>query len=314
MEAEFVDRGRQTRLRLHSVESDGTPRNFFDTTVRAHVTRNRLVSRAPGRGGAGRLRDRSGRSRPAPTRCASTRPSPARRRWADRGARRANAGRVPLAGHQPAAAGRAAWRDRRSGTLGETAALDAWAHTLGTTTAARDLWPWLLLLALLLWPLDVAIRRVSIGRRDVVAGRAWIGERWHGWRGPAKRTAPLGGMLAAKERASGSAARGALLRRGGVSEEAPLPVPRRLPRRLRRRPGPQQRQLLPGLPHAPRPLPPPRLRHRLLRPRLPRPHRRPPAPPTPSPVSAKPSSAPAASHAGQAWPSVACWFASFHVS
>ncbi len=32
---------------------------------------------------------------------------------------------------------------------------DAWKHDLGTTTAATDMLPWLLLLALLLWPLDV---------------------------------------------------------------------------------------------------------------------------------------------------------------
>ena len=33
MEAEFVTDGDQTKLRLHSVETDGTPRNFYDTTV-----------------------------------------------------------------------------------------------------------------------------------------------------------------------------------------------------------------------------------------------------------------------------------------
>jgi hypothetical protein len=33
MEAEFITEGDQTKLRLRSVETDGTPRNFYDTTV-----------------------------------------------------------------------------------------------------------------------------------------------------------------------------------------------------------------------------------------------------------------------------------------
>ena len=44
------------------------------------------------------------------------------------------------------------------------------SHDLGTTTAATDLLPWLLLLALLLWPLDVAVRRVSRLARRPCAG------------------------------------------------------------------------------------------------------------------------------------------------
>ena len=34
MEAQLVTEGDQTRLRLRSVETDGSPRNFYDTTVR----------------------------------------------------------------------------------------------------------------------------------------------------------------------------------------------------------------------------------------------------------------------------------------
>src|SRR4029079_800925 len=51
-------------------------------------------------------------------------------------------------------------------------AQQVWLHDLAATTASRDLWPLLLLLALLLWPLDVAVRRVAIGRRDVALARA----------------------------------------------------------------------------------------------------------------------------------------------
>jgi hypothetical protein len=71
--------------------------------------------------------------------------------------------------------------------------------------------PWLLLLALLLWPLDVAVRRVSLARSDLALARAWSGARWRQWRGPARRTAEVGGMLAATRRAGGAQTRSALL-------------------------------------------------------------------------------------------------------
>jgi hypothetical protein len=94
---------------------------------------------------------------------------------------------------------------------GEEAAAGAWTHDVGATTAARDLWPLLLLVALLLWPLDVAVRRVSVGRRDLVLARAWTTDWWQRWRGPAGRTEPVGSMLASKERAGGQRARASLL-------------------------------------------------------------------------------------------------------
>jgi hypothetical protein len=102
----------------------------------------------------------------------------------------------------------------RSATGGEalTTAAQPWEHDLGTTTAATDLVPWLLLLALLLWPLDVAVRRVSLQRGDFGLARAWAGGRWRAWRGPARRTQQVGEMLAAKERAGGASARAALFR------------------------------------------------------------------------------------------------------
>jgi hypothetical protein len=97
-------------------------------------------------------------------------------------------------------------------------AADPWKHDLGTTTAATDMVPWLLLLALLLWPVDVGIRRVSLARGDLALARAWTAARWKAWRGPARRTQQVGEMLATKSRAGGAAARAALLRQ---KDEAP---------------------------------------------------------------------------------------------
>ncbi|HYH93610.1 MAG TPA: hypothetical protein VD763_10655, partial [Candidatus Saccharimonadales bacterium] len=95
--------------------------------------------------------------------------------------------------------------------------LDPWRHDLTATSRFTDLWPWLLVLALVLWPLDIALRRVSIGRRELVAARGWLG----GWRGRRGATAARGatgaGLFAARERAGSTEARAALRR----SDSAP---------------------------------------------------------------------------------------------
>jgi uncharacterized membrane protein len=111
----------------------------------------------------------------------------------------------------------------RTATGGAEAILpaDPWRHDLRSTASFTELWPLLLVLALLLWPLDVALRRVSLGRRELADGRAWLIRRWRGRWAPAPRTAAAEGLLAARERASGSAARAALLRR---DDESAAPV------------------------------------------------------------------------------------------
>lgn len=48
---------------------------------------------------------------------------------------------------------------------------DAFAHTRSAPTTARPIWPWLLLIAALLLPFDVGVRRLAIERRDV--RKAW---------------------------------------------------------------------------------------------------------------------------------------------
>ena len=222
MEAEFVTDGDQTKLRLRSVETDGTPRNFYDTTVnitdpafdtkqdvRLDQVAPGVYETRPGHADAGRLRaalhaEQAGR----------------RRRWPDGCADRADAGRVPPAGHERAAAVRPAQRDRWRATSRP-------ARTPGRTTWARPrrrstCWPWLLLLALLLWPIDVAVRRVSLSRGDVGLAREWVGVRWARWRGPARRPEQVGGMLAAKDRAGGRQARAALVQSAKMTEVPPI--------------------------------------------------------------------------------------------
>jgi hypothetical protein len=221
MEAEFVTDGDNTKLRLHSVETDGTPRNFYDTTVNitdpAFDTKQdvRLDQTAPGvyetnlgtlTPGAYALRfvQTKPGSSPLARTAVLIAPTPAEYRLLGTNERL-------LAALRGATGGREI-----------TAGADAWLHDLGTTTAATDLWPLLLLLALLLWPIDVAVRRVSVTRADVGLGREWVRARWRAWRGPARRPEPVGGMLAAKDRAGGREARAALTRAAKAAEVPPI--------------------------------------------------------------------------------------------
>jgi hypothetical protein len=118
----------------------------------------------------------------------------------------------------------------RSATGGSEIALptDPWIHDLRLTSSFTELWPWLLILALLLWPLDIALRRVSLGRRELVDARSWVARRWRSRGSAAPRSTASEGMLAARERAAGSAARAALLRGPEAAGPAPAigaPVP-----------------------------------------------------------------------------------------
>ncbi|CAN5692497.1 VWA domain-containing protein [soil metagenome] len=228
MEAEFVSDGDSTRLRLRSVESDGTPRNFYDTAAgitdpEFRPSEVHLVQTAPGVYEAqlgtltpGAYALRFVQTKPGETPLARTvmlvAPTPAEYRLLGTNDRLL-----------------AALRNATDGDEIEDGA-DAWRHDLGTTTAATDMVPWLLLLALLLWPLDVAVRRVSIARSDLGLARAWTGARWQSWRGPARRPRQVGDLLAAKERAGAARARAALLPRDGDTEpqagaSTPKPAP-----------------------------------------------------------------------------------------
>jgi hypothetical protein len=54
---------------------------------------------------------------------------------------------------------------------------DAFLHDLPPATVQTPLWPWLTLAALLLLPLDIAVRRLAIGRRELAGLRAAVGRR-----------------------------------------------------------------------------------------------------------------------------------------
>ncbi|HTP10802.1 MAG TPA: VWA domain-containing protein [Anaerolineae bacterium] len=57
------------------------------------------------------------------------------------------------------------------GQVATTDPADAFAHTRSAPLATRPVWPWLLLIAALLLPFDVGVRRLAIDRRDLQ--KAW---------------------------------------------------------------------------------------------------------------------------------------------
>jgi secreted protein with Ig-like and vWFA domain/uncharacterized membrane protein len=98
---------------------------------------------------------------------------------------------------------------------------DVFAHTLPAPNAAQPIWHWLLALAALLLPLDVAARRLIIGRSDVRHAWRWLVDRLvigrRAMTAPA-RSQRMDALLQAKGRAGKSIAAGSL-------EATPAPEP-----------------------------------------------------------------------------------------
>ncbi len=201
--------GDAARLRVTSAESDGTPRDFYETAVtlvdpelgQQVVTLEQVApgvyeaplgTLTPGAYALRVLQKRAGVADLGRT-LGLVAPTPAEYRLL-------GVNESLLTTLRAATGGRAI-----------DTAEEVWTHDLRSTAFATDLWPLLLVLALLLFPIDVAIRRVSISRRELVAARAWFSYRVLG-RGRAARPEAVGGMLAAKERAAGTRSRAALVR------------------------------------------------------------------------------------------------------
>ncbi len=219
IEASFEVKDGRTTLHIQSVEADGSPRDFYTTSavlVGPDLTpvEAELDQVAPGvyekdlgEIGAGAYAVRVTQIRPG---------SPALGRTVGLVSPVAAEYRLLGANEPFLATLRAATNGREVATP-----LEPWRHDLKLTSSFTELWPWLLLLALLLWPLDIALRRVSLGRRELADGRAWFGRRWRARSATGARTASAAGMLSARDRAAGAGARAAILR---ARDEASLVV------------------------------------------------------------------------------------------
>ncbi len=220
IEAGFDQHAGQTTLHVESVDEDGSPRDFYSTSaivVGPDLTSSevQLVQIAPGvyevplgEIGSGAYAVRVTQTRPGSTPLGRTvglvAPTPAEYRQ--------------LGTNEPFLT------TLRTATGGSEVLTptDPWIHDLRTTSRSTDLWPLLLVLALLLWPLDIALRRVSIGRREFAAAGAWVRGLPNRRRATAARTATGEGLLAARARATSTEARAAMRRR--ADEAPPLPT------------------------------------------------------------------------------------------
>jgi uncharacterized membrane protein len=208
IEASFVTDGANTKLRVESLEEDGKPRDFFSTTAAIVGPTLEgddvdLVQVAPGV-----YEQDLGEIEPGAysVRVTQTRPGTA--------ALGRTLGLVsPTAAEYRILGANEPFLAALRGATGGIAIEDpaqVWTHDLTSTSRFTDLWPILLILALILWPLDIAFRRVSVGRRELAAARGWVTGAGRRRKDVAPRPAVSEGLLAARNRASSSGARSAL--------------------------------------------------------------------------------------------------------
>ncbi len=108
-------------------------------------------------------------------------------------------------------------------------------HDLPFASTTRPIWHWLTLAALLLLPLDIAVRRLVITRQDMA--RAWAATfgRWSVQPIPAERTEQVSRLFQAKERAGTGKSEGektepaTILRQDAIKEKTADPPPAKPP-------------------------------------------------------------------------------------
>ena len=106
-----------------------------------------------------------------------------------------------------------------------------WDHDIAASAFPTPIWPWLLLLATVLVPVDVGVRRVALSRADLRRARAWT--RRLGLGGTEPEAVPgLADLRAARDRSARRAAR------PPAGERAPAPGARPAPPRPSSHPEP----------------------------------------------------------------------------
>ena len=223
IEATFETTGNTTGLHVESVEPDGSPRDFYATSAvivgpDLEPKTVDLVQVAPGVYQAplgeidpGAYAVRITQTRPGSTPLGRTVGLVAQTAAEYR----------QLGANEPFLA---ALRAAAGGSVIATAK-DPWVHDLTSTNRFTDLWPLLLVLALLLWPLDIALRRMSLGRREMAAAGGWVRGIGRRRRAAGPRSATAEGLLAASERVRTSGARAAMRAESGLAEPVSTPAP-----------------------------------------------------------------------------------------
>jgi hypothetical protein len=91
----------------------------------------------------------------------------------------------------------------------EEAPATLWAHDIAAQAFPTPIWPWLLLIAILLVPLDVGVRRVALSGADVRRVRGWVARRVGLGRAEPEAVPGLAELRAARERTVRRTTRGA---------------------------------------------------------------------------------------------------------
>lgn len=96
---------------------------------------------------------------------------------------------------------------------------EVWRHDIAASAFPTPIWPFLLVLAMLLVPLDVGVRRVALSTADFVRARAWLASRVGLGAAPAEPVAGLEELRAARARGGRRVERAA-----SPTEAAPPPI------------------------------------------------------------------------------------------
>jgi hypothetical protein len=102
----------------------------------------------------------------------------------------------------------------------ETSATRVWTHDIEASAFPTPIWPWLLLLAIVLVPIDVGVRRVALSRGDLRRARAWAARRVGVGRPEPEAVPGLAELRAARDRSAQRADRAA---RAGSGPVPPAP-------------------------------------------------------------------------------------------
>ena len=106
----------------------------------------------------------------------------------------------------------------------EEPATEVWRHDIEASAFPTPIWPWLLLLAILLVPLDVGVRRVAISRSDLRRARSWAAGRVGLGHAEPEAVANLSELRAARDRSQRRTERSV-----EPPAQAPEPPPLRAP-------------------------------------------------------------------------------------